>query len=1100
MLNYYEEAMPLVTDEDEYKKYLIDESLPLFDKLNLIIRKGFPVQRQALLNNLNLYINNSLFQSLIQYIIAEIETWDSETRLLFPKCLHNILINYLFSIKNDLFNIILKHIILSISSGNEKVSKEYILYFDKIVENYTNKFNNGETFPYQIGNDIFEIIISLGKFGQSTENIRLCCYLSSCMCRLVGHVEENENIQKMLNRICLLFGDLENTTERQISRELRYLIPIFKGKILEKNDIIKAIKSYLNHDWDHAIQTTTVISLLVNFEFINQEMKDLICDKIREIFDDNNYEEEHKNNIIENFINMLYNKCVAYDEKKKGKKSNYYIDYELNDFINNALQMNFMKNFIYKDKIDPLLIINFNKINIILQHSSYYNSNNDNNENSNYLRNFNYDEGLTIENIFFHIFLKIFPKSNNNPINISNPISTQNENSNDNLIKLLLINLHKMIPCLNNLKYSRHLYEKISSLFKKDSIVSLLKIYEREFTNNNFTKNHNYLYNLLYAILEKGSKNLIMINSNNNKNLYLNNTNIGSNTNLNAELINYNNYYFKLFQNILESIFSLNNTTPKLITNQIHVLLAKTFQKLIKLIYKYYKPYSIYSKDKLNIDKLYDDIYNGFLFHLIKNDEIGNHIKVEYINVIPYLILYGKNRQSYYNFVEDEILKSNQFFMKRCGINFIEKCLSLFSFKLFTKFNFMEIIYCLINDENNIISASILEKIFVFNKKIMLGSNDIFDKICSILSQIYESNKNSNSSKDFDIEKNRTIKKILSLNNITNKNGNIKNEKNKNYFGFEKNEESEEEKEIKKIKLKETKKIKRESDIFGKLYQTISLLITVNSANNTEKTERKNEKEKKVEKQNQSRNEDIIQTTQKDRAKKRKIILEKSVSNILQNIDAKTTSKKYLPKLKQFCRKNSCNNSHPFNINSFNNKNPQNNSNKTNKKFNRSLSINKIMLVVKEKTPEKKNNLRPNNNRLPSAKANKEKDYLSMSTNNGSNIKPKHIFLIQNKFEKNICLDDGNYQIINLNGINKSSIMSNIIGYSGKDFLKEIMKNGIKDNQENKESQLNRSCKKVTVFLKHRIKGIKLKRDNCLNNTHKISINAKMNEVNKSNK
>ena len=484
MLNYYEETMPLVTDEDEYKKYLIDESLPLFDKLNQIIRKGFPVQRQALLNNLNLYIDNSLFQSLIQYIIAEIETWDSETRILFPKCLHNILINYLSSIKNDLFNIILKHIILSISSGNEKVSKEYILYFDKIVENYTNKFNNGEIFPYQIGNDIFEIIISLGKFGQSTENIRLCCYLSSCMCRLVGHVEENENIQKMLNRIILLFGDLENSTERQISRELRYLIPIFKGKILEKNDIIKAIKSYLNHDWDHAIQTTTVVSLLVNFEFINQEMKDLICDKIREILDDNNYEEEHKNNIIENFINMLYNKCVTYDEKRKGKKSNYYVDYELNDFINNALQMNFMKNFIYKDKIDPLLIINFNKINIILQHSSYYNSNNDNNENSNYLRNFNYDEGLTIENIFFHIFLKIFPKSNNNPINISNPISTQNENSNDNLIKLLLINLHKMIPCLNNLKYSRHLYEKVGCLFKKDSIVSLLKIYEREFTNN----------------------------------------------------------------------------------------------------------------------------------------------------------------------------------------------------------------------------------------------------------------------------------------------------------------------------------------------------------------------------------------------------------------------------------------------------------------------------------------------------------------------------------------------------------------------------------------------------------------------------------------
>ena len=1103
MLNYYEETMPLVTDEDEYKKYLIDDSLPLFDKLNLVIRKGFPVQRQALLNNLNLYIDNSLFQSLIQYIIAEIETWDIETRLLFPRCLHNILINYLSSINNDLFNIILKHIIVSISSGNEKVSKEYILYFDQIVENYTKRFNNGETFPYQIGNEIFEIIISLGKFGQNTENIRLCCYLSSCMCRLVGHVEENENIQKMLNRICLLFGDLENTTERQISRELRYLIHIFKGKILEKNDIIKAIKSYLNHDWDHAIQTTTIVSLLVNFEYINQEMKELICDKIREIFDDGNYEEEHKNNIIETFINMLYDKCVACDKKKKEQKANYYVDYELSDLINNALQTNFMKNFIYKDKIDPLLIINFNKINVILQHSSYYNHNNDNieNKNSNCLHNFSYDEGLTIDNIFFHIFLKVFPKSNNNTINISETISTSKETSNDNLVKLLLINLYKMIPCLNNFKYYRHLYEKISSLFKKDSILTLLSIYEKEFTNNNFSKNHNYLYNLLYSILEKGCKNMIMINSNNNnKSLYINNTNNGNNSNPNAELLNYNNYLFRLFQNIIESIFSLNNTTPQLITNQVHVLLAKTFQKLIKLIYKFYKPYSLYSKDKLNVDKLYDDIYNGFLFHIIKNDEIGNHIKLEYINVIPYLILYGKNRQSYYNFVEDEIFKSKQFFTKRCSINFIEKCLSLFSFKLFTKFNFMEIIYYLINDENNIISASILEKILLFNKKITLYSNNIFDKICTIVSEIYESNKNSNLSKDFDIEKNRTMKKILSLNNITNKNENIKNEKGKNYFGFQKEEESEEEKEIKKIKAKETKKIKKETEIFGKSYQAISLLITVNTSNNTEKTERKNENEKKIEKSNQNHNDDLIQTTQKERTKKRKIILEKSMPNILQNINAKTTSKKYLPKLKQFCRKNSCNNSHPFNINLFNNNNPNSNSNKANKKFNRSLSINKIMLVVKEKTPEKKSNLRVINNRLPSAKQNKAKDYLSMSINNGSNVKPKHIFLIQNKLDNNICLDDANYQIINLNGINKSNIMNNIVGYSGKDFLKEIMKNEIKNSQENKENKLNLSCKKVAVFLKHRIKGIKLKRDSCFNNTHKISINAKINEVNKSNK
>ena len=395
MLNYYEETMPLETDEDEYKKYLIDESLPLFDKLNFIIKKGFPVQRQALLNSLSIYIDNSLFKSLLQFIIAEIGTWDSETVLIFPRSLHNILINCLSSINDELFNIIFKHMIISISSGNEKLSKEYIFYFDKVIENYTKKFNNGETFPYIIGDDIFEIIFSLGKFGQSAENIRLCCYLSSCMCRLVGHVEENENIQKMFNRICLLFGDLEKNTERQISRELGYLIPIFKSKIMEKNDIMKAIKSYINHDWDHAIQTTTIVSLVNNYKYINQEMKELIIEKIKEIFDDANYEDEHKNNIMDTLINMMYNQCLEYEKNNNENNcNNNCANYELNDLINNTLKLNFMNNFLFKDEIGPLIIINFDKINIILKHSSIYNycKNTNCNTISNFLNVLNFEE------------------------------------------------------------------------------------------------------------------------------------------------------------------------------------------------------------------------------------------------------------------------------------------------------------------------------------------------------------------------------------------------------------------------------------------------------------------------------------------------------------------------------------------------------------------------------------------------------------------------------------------------------------------------------------------------------------------------------------
>ena len=1088
MLNYYEETMPLETDEDEYKKYLIDEELPLFDKLNVIIKKGYPVQRQALINSLNIYINETLFKPLIEYIIAEIVTWDIETRLIFPRCLHNILINNLSSINDDLFNIIFKHMILSISSGNEKLTKEYIFYFDTIIEKYTSLFNNGETFPYQIKDDIFEIIVSLGKFGQSPENIRLCCYLSSCMCRLVGHVEENENIQKMFKRICLLFGDLEKITERQISRELRYLIPIFKEKIMEKNDIIKAIKSYINHDWDHAIQSTTIVSLLINFEFINDEMKELIYDKIREIFDEVNYEEEHKNNIIETFINILYNLCVKYDEKKKGKKINNCDNFDLKDSINNIF-MKFLNKLLNKDKVEPLLIINFDKISTILKHSSFYNDNNNDNNKLGFLYYYNCEEGMCMENIFFKIFSKIFPKNNNNIINTEEEDTPTNENINENLIRLLVINLYKIIPCLNNIKYAKFLCEKISNIFKKDSIILVLKILEKEFSSNNYSKNHNYLYRLLYCLLEKGYKNIISINSNSNsnKNSISNNNITGNNPNI--VLLNENNYYFKLFQNILDSLFSLNKSSSDLITCQMHVLLAKTFQKIIKIIYKYYKPFAQSYKDKVNIDKFYDEIFNGYLYHIIKNDEIGNHIRLEYINVIPYLILYGKNRQNYYNFLEDEILKSKKFYMRRCSINFIEKCLNKYSFKLFMKFNFFEIIYYLIKDENNIISTSIMEKIFLFHKKIKLYSNSTLDKIYSIISEIDNRNKNSNSLKDFDIEKNRIIKKILNLYNN-------KNEKNKNFYGFSQWQEQKEENEIKKIKIKEAKHIKKENEIFGKTYQNLSLIITVNCVNknlNGEKTE--NEKENKNEKINLSRNDDFLKfnMTQKDKLSKRKM-LEKSVSGIIQNISTKISAKKLLPKLKQYRRKNSCDNSRPFHLNVLNN----NNNNNDNQIINKSLNLSKIMVIIKDKTPEKKNHLRSINNRLPSASSSKIRESFSINTNHSTNIKPKHLLLIQNKLNTNILIEDTNdtsFKMINLNGLNKSSLLSNIIGYSGKDFFREIIKNEIKKNNTNKGTKMN-SCKKVMAYLKNGIKGMKLKRDL----KSKIIINAKISEGNKNNK
>ena len=172
MSNYYEDIMPISTNEDEYLKYYIDESLSLFDKLNSIIKKGEPFQRQALITNLNAYARDSLFSSLIQFIIGDIGTWDVDSIVLFPKSLYKIIINN--KLANELFNIILKHMLINVSTGADITKNEYTFYFDKIIEfycptkNYIELDKNIEKreFPYTINDDIFEFIISLGKFGQ----------------------------------------------------------------------------------------------------------------------------------------------------------------------------------------------------------------------------------------------------------------------------------------------------------------------------------------------------------------------------------------------------------------------------------------------------------------------------------------------------------------------------------------------------------------------------------------------------------------------------------------------------------------------------------------------------------------------------------------------------------------------------------------------------------------------------------------------------------------------------------------------------------------------------------------------------------------------
>ena len=305
--------------------------------------------------------------------------------------------------------------------------------------------------------------------------------------------------------------------------------------------------------------------------------------------------------------------------------------------------------------------------------------------------------------------------------------------------------------------------------------------------------------------------------------------------------------------------------------------------------------------------------------------------------------------------------------------------------------------------------------------------------------------------------------------------------KNRNVFNFGQENDEKEENEI---KSKEAKKIAKESEILGKAYQTISLLITVNSSRSASSTnniilEKKNE---------------IIEN-KTDKINKKKLLTEKSISGVLQNINTRSSSKKFLPKIRYNLRKNSCKNSRPYETNNFFNNNNSSNIEKIGIK---TLNINKIIIGIKDKvdkTPEKKNHLK-SINRIPSANSSKNRD--SYSVNSKLN-KANYLYNSHNKFENNLYFDELNYQIININDINKSSIFNHMVGLTGKEIFKDITPNENINNHINKDLTYAHSTKLVTNFYKNGSKSVK-KKETYFNVSNKITINAKGNENNKSNK
>ena len=81
--------MPLVTNQDDYLKFYIDESLPLFDTINTIIKKGESMQHQALINNL---LKDLIIQYLHQILIRLIKTIQTMKKMMIQKKIVKLII------------------------------------------------------------------------------------------------------------------------------------------------------------------------------------------------------------------------------------------------------------------------------------------------------------------------------------------------------------------------------------------------------------------------------------------------------------------------------------------------------------------------------------------------------------------------------------------------------------------------------------------------------------------------------------------------------------------------------------------------------------------------------------------------------------------------------------------------------------------------------------------------------------------------------------------------------------------------------------------------------------------------------------------------
>ena len=249
------------------------------------------------------------------------------------------------------------------------------------------------------------------------------------------------------------------------------------------------------------------------------------------------------------------------------------------------------------------------------------------------------------------------------------------------------------------------------------------------------------------------------------------------------------NIYNKLFTYILSNIVISLKEKENNKKNKGLILLGKIIKLLIPKIYKYFKNI-VYTKvidtidinNNLNLslnnykdsikilyyEKIYEETFDEIISKIIINEEnLGHHIIKEYIEIIPILILYTKEKTKYYNFFIKQIFVSESFYTRKYSIIFYQQCFETFSTNFLIDNNYFSDFCILLKDKVNLISLNTIELIMKYIKKIVSYSKEKFFDVCENLQEVYDINTKALNEKNseiiFDKDKNIIINKIIDI-------------------------------------------------------------------------------------------------------------------------------------------------------------------------------------------------------------------------------------------------------------------------------------------------------------------------------------------------